>query len=145
MLCSKVMKANKLISMCLPRHHTAPMERHFARYFGLFWFFRSLTAGYKLPGIVRQTSLSAVQLVQGFFAFVVFRILFVTSSLTREAFRTRNSSLARPHPVRVCTLFLSFHSYQLFITITENIQITNLGMTACQNSSPLTYKVKILL
>ena len=35
---------------------------------GLFWFFQSLTAGYKLPGRVRQraTSLSAVQLVQGF-------------------------------------------------------------------------------
>ena len=34
----------------------------------LFWFFQSLTAGYKLPGKVRQraTSLSAVQLVQGF-------------------------------------------------------------------------------
>ena len=24
-------KANKLISMCLPRHHMAPMEQHFAR------------------------------------------------------------------------------------------------------------------
>ena len=40
----------------------------------LFWFFQSLTAGYKLPGIVRQraTSLTAVQLVQGFFAFAVY-------------------------------------------------------------------------
>ena len=48
---------------------------------GLFWFFQSLTAGYKLPGRVRQraTSLSAVQ----GFAFVVFRILSVTCSLTR--------------------------------------------------------------
>ena len=25
-------KANKLISMCLPRHHMVPMERHLARY-----------------------------------------------------------------------------------------------------------------
>ena len=51
---------------------------------GLFSFFQSLTAGYKLPGIVRQraTSLSTVQLVQGF-CFVVFRILSVTGSLTR--------------------------------------------------------------
>ena len=58
-------KANKLISMCLQRHHMAPMERHFARNLSLFWFFQSLTAGYKLPGIVRQraTSLSAVQFV----------------------------------------------------------------------------------
>ena len=48
---------------------------------GLFWFFLSLTAGYKL---VRQraTRLPAVQLVQAL-AFVVFRILSVTRSLTR--------------------------------------------------------------
>ena len=62
----------------------APMERQKFRRQGLFSFFQSLTAGYKLPGIVRKraTSFSAVQLVQGF-CFVVFRILSVTGSLTR--------------------------------------------------------------
>ena len=57
------------MTLCLPQHDMAPMERHLARYFGLFWFFQSLTAGYKLPGIVREraTSDSPVQLVQGFY------------------------------------------------------------------------------
>ena len=46
------------LCMCLPQHDMAPMERHLARYFGLFWFFQSLTAGYKLPGIVRERATS---------------------------------------------------------------------------------------
>ena len=80
---------------------------------GLFWFFQSLTGGYKLPGIVRQraTSLSAVQLA---FAFVVFRIPSVTCSLTRAL----SQSLAHAQQLfsastsgqtlapRVCTLVL---------------------------------------
>ena len=44
---------------------------------GLFWFFQSLTAGYKLPGIVSEL------LAYRAFAFVVFRTLSVTCSLTR--------------------------------------------------------------
>ena len=62
------------LCMCLPQHDMVPMERHLARDFGLFWFFQSLTAGYKLPGIVREraTSDSSVQLVQGFFVSVYF-------------------------------------------------------------------------
>ena len=82
---------------------------------GLFWFLQSLTAGYKLPGIVRQqaTSLSAVQHVQGF-AFVVFRILSVTCSLTRGLSQSLTHaqqlfSASTPGQIlapRVCTLVL---------------------------------------
>ena len=83
----------------------APMERHFARNFkeGPFLV---LTAGYKLPGRVRQraTSLSAVQA----FAFVVFRILSVTCSLTRAL----SQSLAHAQQLRAEGLhFSAFHTY----------------------------------
>ena len=51
----------------LPQHHIGADGATFRQKFrrqGLFWFFQSLTAGYKLPGRVRQraTSLSAIQL-----------------------------------------------------------------------------------
>ena len=60
-------KANKLISTYVLTATSygangATFRQKFLRQ-GLFWFFQSLTAGYKLRGIVRQraTSLSAVQ------------------------------------------------------------------------------------
>ena len=90
---------------------------------GLFSFFQSLTAGYKLPGIVRQraTSLSAVQLVQGF-CFVVFRILSVTGSLTRALSRAQSLAHAQQlfsasmrTPPRVCTLIIQVFSNTLLV------------------------------
>ena len=71
--------------MYLPQHN---MERHLARNFE-DRVFQSLTAGYKLPGIVRQraTSLSAVQLVQGFFfcsLLYTFRYMFVNACAFSE-------------------------------------------------------------
>ena len=52
-------KANKLTVTSYWRRWSDIFRRQ-----GLFWFFQSLTAGYKLPGRVRQraTSLSAIQL-----------------------------------------------------------------------------------
>ena len=69
-------KANKLISTLYVLTATlygangATFRQKFRRQ-GPFWFFQSLTAGYKLPGMYRA------------FAFVVFRILSVTCSLMR--------------------------------------------------------------
>ena len=76
---------------------------------GLFWFFQSLTAGYKLPGIVA----ASFQLYRAF-AFVVFRILPVTCWLTRAlsqslAHAQQHFSASTPGQVlalRVCTLVL---------------------------------------
>ena len=81
----KSQQANKYVLTATSYGADAATFRQKFRRQDLFWFFQSLTAGYKLPGIVRQraTGLSAVQLVQSFFAFVVFRILSVTCSLTR--------------------------------------------------------------
>ena len=68
MLCSKVMawksqQANKYVLTATSYGADGATFRQIFRRQGLFWFFQSLTAGYKLPGIVRQraTSLSAVQ------------------------------------------------------------------------------------
>ena len=80
---------------------------------GLFWFFQGLTAGYKLPGIVRQraTSLSAVQLVQGF----CFCSLPCTFRYTRVRFlelrasRTRNSASMRTPGSAEGLHFSAFH------------------------------------
>ena len=100
---------------------------------GLFWFFRSLTAGYKLPGRVRQraTSLSAVRVraVQAF-AFVVFRILSVTCSLTRAL----SQSLAHAQQLRAEGLHFLYNSCHLLschIECTTCTCIMCLGRYGC--------------
>ena len=95
----------------------APMERHFARYSEDRAFSGSFTAGYKLPGIVAASywSFSHTALA---FAFVVFRILSVTCSLTRAlsqslAHAQQLFSASTPGQVlapRVCTLVLVLRS-----------------------------------
>ena len=98
---------------------------------GLFWFFRSLTAGYKLPGIVNQraTSLSAVQLVQGFcFCSLpyTFRYVFVNAcAFSEPRARATASTPGQILAPRVCTLVLfsaeglalksAFHYFCVFI------------------------------
>ena len=107
------MKKPTSLCMCLPQHDMAPMERHLARYFGLFWFFQSLTASYKLPGIVREraTSDSSVQLVQGFFVSVYFPCS-LTRALSKSlphAQQLFSASTRTPDQIlapRVCTLVL---------------------------------------
>ena len=101
------------LCMCLPQHDMAPMERHLARYFGLFWFFQSLTAGYKLPGIVREraTSDSSVQLVQGFFVSVYFpcsltRALSKSLPHAQQLFSASTRTPGQILAPRVCTLVL---------------------------------------
>ena len=73
MFCSKVMAgksqpANKYVFTATSYVADGATFHQIFQRQGLDWFFQSLTAGYKLPGIVRQraTSLSAVQLVQDF-------------------------------------------------------------------------------
>ena len=115
-------KANKLISMCLPRHYTAPMERHISpeisKTQGLFWSNCRLQATWHSKARQRATSLSAVQLA---FAFVVFRIPSVTCSLTRAlsqslAHAQQLFSASTPSQIlapRVCT----FHSILQFLSL----------------------------
>ena len=97
---------------------------------GLFWFFQSLMAGYKLPGIVRQraTSLSAVQLVQG--------LLSVTCSLTRALSQSLTHaqqlfSASTPGQIlvpRVCTLMLFI--YKVF-RITRHSKLPGFTLHDC--------------
>ena len=98
------------LCMCLPQHDMAPMERHLVRYFGLFWFFQSLTAGYKLPGIVRERD-SSVQLVQGFFVSVYFpcsltRALSKSLPHVQQLFSASTRTPGQILAPRVCTLVL---------------------------------------
>ena len=72
--------------MCIIWRRWSDISPEFRRR-GLFWFFQGLTAGYKLPGIVRQRVIQPYSLYRAL-AFVVFRILSVTCSLTRALFQS---------------------------------------------------------
>ena len=133
-------KANKLISMCLPQHDMAPMERHLARYFGLFWFFQSLTAGYKLPGIVREraTSDSSVQLVQFFFVSVYFPCSLTRALSTHAQQLFSASTPGQILAPRVCTLVhynhhvpIVLYGLRLFIVVLQELQcFTNILLSS---------------
>ena len=108
-------KANKLISSyVLTATSYGADGATFRQKFG--WFFQSLTAGYKLPGVVRQLNELVFQPYSLYraFAVVVFRILSVTCSLTRALSHSLTHaqqlfSASTPGQIlapRVCTLVL---------------------------------------
>ena len=85
-------KANMLMSICLPRHHMVPIQRHFAIIFDIGPFLVLSKSNSRLPATWNSKAASYQS-----FAFSVYFPLHVRLTCAL-ALRLAHASLARPRP-----------------------------------------------